>query len=239
MIFIPEDIKAYKVYQRREGFDMNFLIKHYYHCYYIIITICLLLTCFTSCNKQKNNQALAHTYFKMGFLEISEDPDTIDSCKKALINIDRALAYYEKPEYYAFKATLLFRLSEYDESEKCFKKAFSLSPDKKLCTEIMNNYACLLAQGGQKEKAEQMWHKLKQDVFYATPEVAWVNLGKLCISSGDFTKAQEMFYKAVEICPSYVDAHFYLAKVAAKLGDSSLVKKEYDILLALEGGQKS
>lgn len=194
---------------------------------------CLGLVFFVSCGK-KNNEKLADTYFRMGFLEMSGDCQTDLAYKRALGSIDKALAYSAKPEYYAFKGTLLFKLGDYHHSEESFKKALALAPSQDLRAEIMNNYACLLAHRGQLVQAQAIWKALGEDTAYQTPEVAWVNLGKTYVGAKDFVGARDVFARAVHLSPSYIDAHYYLASAAAELGDRELVQRELDIVLALE-----
>lgn len=194
---------------------------------------CCVVLLFVSCGKKKNVK-LADTYFRMGFLEMSGGRETEQECKRALAHIDVALKQDQKPEYYAFKATLLFKLGSYDDSEKFFKKALSAHPAQDLRAEIMNNYACLLAHKGDVVRAQEIWAALGRDTAYQTPEVAWVNIGKTYVEVKNLVGARDAFAKAAHISPSYVDAHFYLAWTANALGQDALAHRELDIVLSLE-----
>ncbi len=201
--------------------------------YSLLASILLLAACAKKQEPQKSDQ-LAQTYFKMAFLELTEDADAPHVCKRALMHIDQALVQCKKPEYYALKATLLFKLSAYSESETCFKKALELESDPAARAEISNNYACLLAQKGEVARAEALWVELKNSSVYQTPEVALVNLGKLHVQQKSFAKAKTAFQDAAYLSPSYLDAHFYLAVVAQQLGDRTLVRQELETVLSLE-----
>lgn len=194
---------------------------------------CCLVIFFASCGKKENSK-LADAYFRMSFLELSDESDTEHAIKRALAAVNQALAHHQRPEYHAFKATLLFKLGSYDQSESCFKRALALKPTETLRAEIMNNYACLLAQSGQVTRAQEIWTTLKANTAYQTPEVAWVNLGKTYIQAKDFGRAHEVFAKATQLSPSYVDAHFYLAATALELGQDVCAQRELATVLALE-----
>ncbi len=188
---------------------------------------------FGGCEKH-SNQKLAQTYFRMAFNELADDPDDLLACKRALVNIDRALDQEPQSHYYAFKATVLFKLGDYSNSDVFFKKALSTTADDVLRAEITNNYACLLARKGDSSKALDMWQRLIHDPNYQTPEVAWVNLGKLYVASHDLPHAQDAFKQAVLTDPSYLDAHYYLGLIAQQQGDRSTAVREIKLVLALE-----
>ena len=151
-----------------------------------------------------------------------------------MLNIEKAIEAEKRPEYLALKATLLFNLSYYQESQKEFKEALALSKDPHLKTDILNNFACLLVQNNKKNDALKIWHDLQNNKDYLTPEVAFVNEGKYWFDNNQHNKSKECFIKAVNIAPQYVDAHYYLAICAHKLKDVSLAKNELGTVLFLE-----
>lgn len=196
----------------------------------VFFVACLFLS---SCGKKQKNETLAHSYFKMAFSELSGEP-TVQGYKKALVHMDKALGYDKKPEYYALKGTVLFNLQDYDAGQQAFEQALAANPSPQLRSEVLNNVACLWAQKGEVKRACDTWLALIDDTSYQTPEVAYVNMGKLYTNQGDFISAYSCFDKAVSIAPSFVDAHFYAAYAAHKQGDLVAAKKELDIVLSLE-----
>jgi Tfp pilus assembly protein PilF len=199
-----------------------------------MVLVAIALCCTPGCGgKQQQNQPLAQTYFKMAFNDLSEDSDP-QSFKRALITIDKALAVEERPEYYAFKGTILFKLGDYDACEKCYTQARELHPDAVLSAEIDNNYACFLAQQKKYERAQHIWQELIANPSYQTPEVAWVNLGKLYCEQQNLHAAQSAFKHAATIAPSYIDAHFYLSLVERRLGNAQQARSEADLVLKME-----
>ena len=108
----------------------------------------------------------------------------------------------------------------------------NLSPILK--SDVRNNYACLLAHIGEVEEALRIWRELEACSDYLTPEVALFNQGKYFLMNGDFKLSKEKLISAVEISPSYVDAHYYLAIVAKEGGDKDLFINEINTVLFLE-----
>lgn len=199
-------------------------------------TFMFLLSCaifINSCGKKKNTK-LAQTYFKLSMLELSSPSPAEQNYRQALLNIEKAIECEQKPEYLALKATLLFNLAYYKESQQTFKQALAISKDPYVKADILNNFACLLVQSNKKDDALKIWHNLQQDKDYLTPEVAFVNEGKYWFDNNQYKKSQECFIKAINIAPQYVDAHYYLAVCAHKSNDLSLAKNELGTVLYLE-----
>jgi|GEM_PF-1149607 len=191
----------------------------------------------TSCEKKKN-VSLAQTYYKMSMLELSETDISEHNYKRALLNIEKALKQNVKPEFLALKATLLFNLGHYDESEQSFKDAMNETKEDHVKAEILNNYACLLAQKKQPEKALKIWQDLEHSKDYLTPEVAYVNEGKFWYDQQNHLKAKECFQRATNLAPEYLDAHYYLSLAAYQLKDTPTAKNEIKTVLFLEPEHK-
>ena len=198
------------------------------------------------CEKQKNNK-LAQNYYKMAMEELADIKNGKEySCKRAIDFVDMAINIDEKPEYLAFKATLLFELG-YDEiGENFFDNALSKTKNEKLRCEILNNKACLLAQvgmfnhdNGKVDYAFNVWQDLIYNKDYLTPEVAYFNQSKFYIFKNNYELAKEKLLRAVEISPNYIDAHYYLALVYHNLSDIQAVKNEIQTVLYLFPEHKS
>jgi len=188
---------------------------------------------FLGCGK-KPNAKLANTYYKSCLLELGEKDFASENLKKALHFIDLALEHEQNPKYLALKASLLFQLGQVEQGDKLFKQVLSSSINAGFKAETLNNYACLLTQHGQQDKALQIWSDLQNNKDYLTPEVALFNQSKLYISQNKYEKARELLKKSIFEAPSYLDAHYCLALVAFKLKEIDLCKKEVSTILYLE-----
>jgi len=196
--------------------------------------LCLaLVTILSACGK-KPDAKLAQAYFKMAFYDLGDQGKGSGAYHDALKHINQALALAQRPEFYALKATTLLHLGHLDESAACFNQAFARQGDEELRAQISNNYACLLAQKGQLEQARALWLALTADPAYSTPEVAWVNLGRVYLDQGQAPLAAEAFKTAAMLAPNYLDAHFYCALAARDAGNEALARSQLDAVLSLE-----
>lgn len=203
----------------------------------LFFMIVVLYFSLSSCAKKKNTH-LARTYYQMSTLELLNEVDTEEkeqlACKRALDYIDKAIEQDDQPEYLAFKATLLFKLKHFDESSGYFKKALNKQTQPAIKGEILNNYACLLAENGKIDEAFGMWRALEVDPYYLTPEVAFFNEGKVFATLKEYDKAKTCFLKATTFAPNYLDAHYFLALTAIRCGDLALAKNSISSVLYLE-----
>lgn len=208
----------------------------------IIYTFLLVLLCqFPACGK-KNNKKLAQNYYKLGMTELSTKIETpgqeILAYKQALSYIDKALEQETTAEYLACKATLLFKLKNSEQAKILFTQALQEKMPLPLKNEILNNYACLLAQNNQEEEALRIWQKLVNDEYYVTPEVAYVNQGKVYEAKQKYHEAKECYSKALALAPDYLDAHYYLTTIAQKQGDTSLAEQTITQAYSLDPSNK-
>jgi Tfp pilus assembly protein PilF len=198
-----------------------------------VLTLVFLFFC-SGCGKKKDTN-LAQTYFKMAFCDLADSAKTHGAYQAALQHINQALVLEKKPEFLALKGTLLMHLGHLHLSESCFKEALLLpTTEDGLHEQILNNYACLLAQLGKTEDASRIWRDLASSPVYNTPEVAWVNIGKLELSAEHFGKAANAFTTAAMLEPQYVDAHFYCAVAACAAGKNRQADEALKKVLQLE-----
>ncbi len=194
---------------------------------------CVIAAFFVGCGK-KNNQKLAKTYFKTAFMELADDRKGNARLQSALHNINLAIEQSPQPEYLALKATILQYQGYTRESMAFFDKALALPMEPGLKAQIMNNFACVQAQSGEYARAKEIWQELAASSWYPTPEVAWVNLGKVYLEDNDPIRAKEAFKTATTLAPAYVDAHFYLAVAAQAAGQQSLARAGLEAVFKLE-----
>lgn len=233
-----------RLYQRRKRLNIKRL-KFYLNSYFKL-NILLFIIFFIGCGHQ-NNIKLGQNYYKMALAEISDPKISKQhSYKKALFYLDNALSQEERPEFLAFKATLLFELGYSVLGEQFFDLALDRVKDSRLASEILNNKACLLAQSGMLnnennkiDTAQNIWKDLELNKDYLTPEVSLFNQSKIFVYKNEYKLAQEKLEKAITIAPNYLDAHYYLALVSYNLSDIEYAKKEVETVLFLYPEHKS
>lgn len=195
---------------------------------------CVLIVLSGCARKGNKRQLQAQNYYKLCMVELSETDCSDTALRKALDYGQKAVLCQAKPEYQAICATILFKLGQYDKSLAYFKQALAQTKNSGLHGEILNNKACVYAQLGDRDKAEKVWKKLVRAPYYLTPEVALVNLAKLCVHDQEYEEAKEYCKQAITAAPTYIDAHFYLAILSYKTNDISLAKKEVLTTLFME-----
>ncbi len=167
-------------------------------------------------------------------IELSETNQGIGNWKKALTHVDAALAVEPKAEYFALKATILFMLKHKQSSAFFFDQALQASEDGPVKKEILNNYACMLADSGRSDEALKIWKALIASDDYLTPEVALINQGKVLMKQGAFKKARNNFKKAVTYAPGYLDAHYFLALSHMELKNIKAAQDQVKTMLYLD-----
>ena len=201
-----------------------------------ILRFCLFVlvgtVLFIGCGKVKNKN-LAQDYYKMSLLEL-EETSSGAACRHSLQYINQALEHESSPQYLAHKATLLFLLSQKEESLSCFNKLLKLRMSPTVRSEIENNYACLLAKCGKTEQAKKIFEGLEKNKNYLTPQVALVNLAKIHLEWGEQALAKQELGRAVELAPDYVDAHYYLGLVCFSTGQNDLALQSIERTIELE-----
>jgi Tfp pilus assembly protein PilF len=190
-----------------------------------------LFFCITGCGKKKNER-LAMNYYQLSSMELNKKTDGY--YRQALLYLDLALKEDPRPEFLARKATILFRLEAYDESQEIFHSLLRSKLSSDIRDEVLNNYACLLAQQGKNQDALKFLNDLVRSKNYLTPEVAMVNQGKIYMEMGKEKEAQKRFTQATKAAYNYVDAHYYLALVSNELGDRQQVEQSVQTTLLIE-----
>lgn len=200
-----------------------------------IIMVSALALSLASCSKQPENTKLAKTEFKTAFLELSAPEPTHATMQSALRHVQLAIDSDPQPQYLALKATILLQMGHVEQSEKVFQEALAAPRiDDGVRAQITNNFACALAQRGQYQRAKDLWQELAGNPWYQTPEVAWVNLGKLHLDQHQPGLAQEAFSTAAMMAPGYLDAHYYAALAAFQAGNRGVARDELGCVLKLE-----
>jgi Tfp pilus assembly protein PilF len=205
---------------------------------YLFLTLNIIT--FLGCQKKaEKNTALASNYYKLSILELEDDEEFEQAAKRSINYLDEAIKHDPKGSYLATKATLLFRLCNFEQAKQLFKKSLKSVLSPKLKCEVLNNYACLLAQIGEIDAAMKIFCALEKDKDYLTPEVALFNQAKIFTTQKKYRLAKGKLMDAVRLAPDYLDSHFYLAIVSGYyLKDITLAKKEVQAVLYLEPAHK-
>ncbi len=150
----------------------------------IIISI-LTLIIVTSCGTYniKKNKNMYRAYLRMGvsFLATGNYRAALSSLLKAQKFRD------DDPQLFNALGLAYLGLGALKKAEKSFKKAVTLKPD---FSEAHNNLGVTYSNEGLYRLAIEEFHKALQNLLYATPEQALVNLGWAHYKLGEYIKAE-------------------------------------------------
>jgi tetratricopeptide (TPR) repeat protein len=165
---------------------------------YFISLILLLFGC-TNFKKNKKKD------YRQALIEIEEGNN-----HKAILILEEFLKVNFDPQAAAIQASLLFEEKNYSEGVKILKKALKNTKNSNLRYDILNNLACGLMILDRQQEAIDIWLQISQEKLYATPELAYFNLGFHEFRSQNYQKASQYFTKCLTIQPQYYDARWYL-----------------------------
>lgn len=183
---------------------------------------------------ETGKEKLAADYYKMSMLDLEDGGEGEQHYRKALAHIDIAITQERNPLYLAQKATLLFLLGSVDESVRYFNEALALPMAEGVRAEMLNNYACALAKGGDRHRALELFKQLEHDKNYLTPEVALVNQAHIYYEEKKFVTAKEKLLAAINFAPDYLDALYYLGVVCYRAGQYKESLQALDKTIQLE-----
>ncbi len=107
------------------------------------------------------------------------------------------------------------RLGEYDKADAEYRRSVSLAPRDPV---ILNNYGQFLCQRGHTKEAEKQFLAALANPLYTTPEVAYTNAGTCVEQSGDSTRAEDYYRKALQSNPQMPTALLRMARISYDKG---------------------
>jgi Tfp pilus assembly protein PilF len=183
-----------------------------------LIIIALLLFGCTNFKKNKKD-------YRQALVEIEEGNN-----HKAILILEEFLKVNFDPQAAAIQASLLFEERNHSEGVKILKKALKATKNSQLKYDILNNLACGLMILNRQQEAIDIWLQISQEKLYATPELAYFNLGFYEFRSLNYQKASQYFTKCLEIQPQYFDARWYLSLTCVYLKDYQEARAQLKIL---------
>lgn len=102
-----------------------------------------------------------------------------------------------------------------DEAEKFYLEAIRLRGDY---SEAYNNLGTVYLRQKRLDEAIGMFQKALENLYYATPELAYYNLGRAYEEKGEEEKAIEFYERAIELRRPYLDPYGRLGLLYQKKG---------------------
>ena len=171
----------------------------------------LVLLFFSACGKKK--QKVSADFLHKQSLQVLQHEQAGEvAWRNALGLLEQALVVDpKKPECWALKGSLLLLLGMPQLSIDAFDRSLQHATMPAKRAEILNNYACTLAELGREQEAFAKWGEALAIPSYLTPEVVYCNQGQYWLRKNNFDNALAAFDRAVNLAAEYSDAHFYRA----------------------------
>ncbi|MBW2518382.1 MAG: tetratricopeptide repeat protein [Deltaproteobacteria bacterium] len=174
-----------------------------------IVLMMAFSSCVTQDKKTKEKEANAYRRVGEAYLHQGNFPAALKEFKKAeaknpkdhILQYDLGLVY--------------FRLGKFDEAIKCYNKALELSPNYGPAINSLGN-----AYAGKEDWDQAIFYykKVTKDVLYATPHIAYSNLGNAYYYKGDLERSEQYYLEALDSKPDFITALSGLSRTYIAMG---------------------
>jgi Tfp pilus assembly protein PilF len=178
----------------------------------IISVFCIAFAALASCATSGKDREEADLRLRLGtgYLQDGNYPQALRELleaekldpRNAMVQNNLGLAYF-------------FR-ERYEIAADHLKNAISLEPKY---SEARNNYARVLIELTRYDQAIRELKIVLDDLTYADPAKAWVNMGLAHFQKGDFSTARERFATAIQNDRNHCLAHTYYGRSLLELGE--------------------
>jgi tetratricopeptide (TPR) repeat protein len=139
--------------------------------------------------------------------------------RSALNELLKAEKHYPKDHILQNDLGMVYReMGKADLAIKHFKKAIRLKPN---FARAINNLGTAYFDKGDWDAAIASWKKVTKDLLYATPHLAYYNLGKAYYMKKEYAKSEEYFLKALDVAPRFVEFLVELGRTYMAMGRNS------------------
>lgn len=162
----------------------------------------------------------------------------------ARIHTELAASYYERAQYgialqellvamkadsgyapaYNVRALVRMALREDEQADADFRRSLQLDSSN---SETHNNYGWFLCQRGRAKESIKQFQGALKNALYATPEIAYVNLGVCSKKAGLMKEAESNLQRALILRPNMPEALYGLAEWSYDSGDFAGAKSYF------------
>jgi type IV pilus assembly protein PilF len=121
-----------------------------------------------------------------------------------------------------------------NEAEQFAARALELKPDFR---EARNTLGVVQLQQAHYDRAIATLKPLTEDMLYATPEIAWGNLGWAYLQRGDLERALSALERSTLAQPDFCVGHYRLGVTYERAGRFEEAVKSYGLALSSAGGR--
>jgi type IV pilus assembly protein PilF len=162
----------------------------------------------------------------------------------AKVRTELAAAYYERSQYaialqelaiaiqadseyapaYTVRALVRMTLHEDEQADADFRRSLYLDGTS---SDARNNYGWFLCQRGREKESLKQFQLALKNPLYATPEMAYANLGMCSKKAGLFKDAEINLQRALALRPGMQEALYGLAELSYIKGDFAGAKSYF------------
>ena len=173
----------------------------------------------------------AKGHYQEGIANLDADP------QQAFVSFQKAIQADPRHKEAHYSLGRLYALQrKYRQAEEEFREAIRIDPDY---SEAHNYLGAMLALQDRWTDAIESYRRALSNPLYATPDIAWFNLGLALAHVGDMEKATQAFEDALRINPPNVQPaaiHLELGRAYYKLGYDTKAREELTRVSSLDKG---
>lgn len=174
---------------RHEGTTMNHRTQHPNRLLHLFLAVLLVASCTSASMEQRIKQS--ESLRNLGEAYLIENKTTM--ALKELLNAEKL---YDKDPYLQNDLGLTYMAKDrMDLAVTHFKKAVELAPD---WPNALNNLATAYLKQERWDLAIALLKRLSEDLLYATPQFAFLNLGWAYYNKADYSKAEKYYRDALQ-----------------------------------------
>lgn len=173
-----------------------------------VYLVLVLAGCSSSGSKEKSKEDLAGLYADMALGYMQRQPPEYDRAKERIEKALEADPKMVRVHHYA--AELYARTEDYEKAEYHFRHALELAPRD---PNLKNNFGVFLCARERFPEAERQFLAAINDPAYATPQLAYENLGRCALRVPDAAKAERYFNEALKRQSNLPTSLYHMAKL--------------------------
>ncbi|MBI5050472.1 MAG: tetratricopeptide repeat protein, partial [Nitrospirae bacterium] len=208
------------------------MVRKLFTIHYSLFTAYVLLTAYslllTGCATTPDADDIknAEVHYKIGTSYMTEQ-----RLNDASIEFRKAIKLNPQDKhslnYLGFIST---EFEKYDEAVSYYKRSITIDPNY---SEAMNNLGVTYTRRQMWDEAVNYFKMALKNPLYATPEMAYSNMGYAFYKKGDYISSADALKKAIMRNPEFPRANYILGLVYVKLGDDETAIEEFKKAIAL------
>jgi len=189
----------------------------------LVIAVFLFTACAHRLEKRKKG---AHTHYRLGVVYY-KDHRIAESLKELNLAVDMDP---KEPSYRVALGMAYLARGLTTEAKKHINEAIRLKPD---FSEARVNLAAVYLREGDWDGAIAECTRALKNIYYKTPEAAYINIGWAYYNKGAYRAALENFKKSVELNPRVPLARYNTGLTLEKMNMPGKAVKAYDSAIRL------